>query len=344
MASIFLCHNSQDKYFVRKLKEDFKKDGINVWFDEDEMKVGDSLIEKISEGISRMEYLGAILSKNSVESVWVKKEIAIAMTEEIKGQRVKVLPILFEDCNIPPFLRDKIYADFRGVYIKGYKALLRVLAPEKDVLPEIDTSEIDKLISSGVDIYTVEELKEVLASPVLLTFKDCEKLVRSLNVFQDNETVMLEYVSNMSPSVVESLRDHNYDFDALCQAYFKHLDDLLTGRRFSFGFLDSLSDFLRVLLKVIDNPKLRKEILVRIRDMGIKYNRWYVIGSFEGIVGNIQNKTDAQIILEILKELASEEEIDRYLENAKSDLSFKVLVALKSQKSQDSQQGQTTLF
>ncbi len=51
MASIFLSHNSQDKYFVRKLKEDLKRDGIVVWFDEDEMKVGDSLIEKISEEV-----------------------------------------------------------------------------------------------------------------------------------------------------------------------------------------------------------------------------------------------------------------------------------------------------
>lgn len=334
MTSIFLSHNSQDKYFVRKLKEDLKRDGVVVWFDEDEMKVGDSLIEKISEGISNMEYLGAILSKNSVESEWVKKEDAIAMTAEISGKRVKVLPVLLEECNIPVFLEDKIYADFRGVYIEGYKALLRVLAPDKNMFPEFDESAIDGIISSGVDIYNIEELKEVLNNQNSLGFKECEKLIRSLKLFENNQTVILEYVSNMSLSVAESLKGHNYHFDDLCKVYFKHLDNLLSGR-FPFGFLDTLSDFLRIiLLKVIEDPQLRKKILIKIRAMGIDYNRWYVMGSFENIVAKIANKIDVRIIFEILKD-APLEEICRYLSSSKTDLSIKVLTALKTLKTRE---------
>lgn len=77
------------------------------------MKVGESLIQKIEKAIREMEYLGVILSPDSVESEWVKREVEIAINEEIAGKRVKVLPILVKTCVIPGFLAGKVYADFR---------------------------------------------------------------------------------------------------------------------------------------------------------------------------------------------------------------------------------------
>lgn len=330
MASIFLCHNSKDKYFVRKLKDDLKKDGILVWFDEDEMKVGDSLIEKISAGISNMDYLGAILSINSVDSEWVKKEIAIAMSREIEGRKIKVLPILFEKCNIPIFLCDKIYADFTYTYLEGYKALLKVLAPQKNTLPDISETEVDELLKAGEDIYTINELKEKLSSTVTLSFIECEKLKRSIDIFKGNQTVTLGYVSNMSLEVCESLKNHNYPFDELCECYFDHLDKLFQ-KPFGFGFLDTISDFLRCLLWVVEESSIRAKILRRMRDMGRHFNRYYVVESFADIVANIQNKDDVKIVFDILKD-ASKEEIDEYLSNVKTQLSIQLLTALKSRK------------
>jgi len=58
--------------------------GINVWLDEAEIKLGESLIEKIREAIDSVEYVVVLLSKNSVGSNWVKKEVDIAMNEEMK--------------------------------------------------------------------------------------------------------------------------------------------------------------------------------------------------------------------------------------------------------------------
>lgn len=34
------------------------------------------------------------------------------MTMEIHARSVKVLPLLYERCDLPPFLRGKLYADF----------------------------------------------------------------------------------------------------------------------------------------------------------------------------------------------------------------------------------------
>lgn len=74
LSSIFLSHNSADKPFVRKLAKDLQKEGYYVWVDEAEIKLGDSLIEKIREGIDKVMYVGVILSSNSIEAPWVKKK------------------------------------------------------------------------------------------------------------------------------------------------------------------------------------------------------------------------------------------------------------------------------
>lgn len=65
MSSIFLSHSSNDKPFVRKLAADLRRAGFYVWVDEAEIKVGDSLIEKIEDGIDNTDFLGVVISQNS---------------------------------------------------------------------------------------------------------------------------------------------------------------------------------------------------------------------------------------------------------------------------------------
>ena len=121
MPSIFLSHNHKDKPFVRKLAADLVEKGIQVWIDEAEIKIGDSLIQRISTGIYQMDYLGVVLSPNSVNSRWVQEELEQALHVQISEGYVKVLPLLLVDCQIPGFLRDKAYADFRNESLyEGY--------------------------------------------------------------------------------------------------------------------------------------------------------------------------------------------------------------------------------
>ena len=126
MIGIFLSHSHKDNKFTKRLAADLQNNGIRVWHDLAEMKIGDSLMSKIYSAIDDMQYLAVILSRASVASEWVKKEVAIAMESEIRGKKVKVLPLLIENCEIPPFLRDKLYADFRDR--KNYKKVLTCLA------------------------------------------------------------------------------------------------------------------------------------------------------------------------------------------------------------------------
>ncbi len=129
MSSVFLSHNSKDKPWVRALAERLMADDVVVWLDEAEINIGDSLIDKIAEGIKEMKFVAAIISNNSVESSWVQKEISIAMSKEVAGRKVTVLPLVIDDCELPPSLSDKLYADFTDPdnFEASYEKLLRAI-------------------------------------------------------------------------------------------------------------------------------------------------------------------------------------------------------------------------
>jgi hypothetical protein len=113
MSSVFISYSHKDKEFVRRLVSDLNLFGVNVLIDEQVLKIGDSLIEKLRATIDRTEYVVAVLSNHSIDSPWVRKELDIAMNQEIEGSKVKVLPLLISHVDLPGFLKGKVYADFR---------------------------------------------------------------------------------------------------------------------------------------------------------------------------------------------------------------------------------------
>jgi len=128
---IFLSHTHSDKPFVRRLKAALNERGVSdVWVDEAEIMVGDSLTKKIEEGLTKTRFFGVVLSPRSVKSRWVQKELEAAMNKEIRTGSVVVLPLLYEECELPPFLEGKLYADFTSpaAFAESLEKLLRRLA------------------------------------------------------------------------------------------------------------------------------------------------------------------------------------------------------------------------
>jgi bifunctional N-acetylglucosamine-1-phosphate-uridyltransferase/glucosamine-1-phosphate-acetyltransferase GlmU-like protein len=111
-ASCFLSHSNWDKPFARKLGTSLQEAGFRVWIDEAEIRVGDSLIDKIGEALDSIDFLIIVLSRKAVRSEWVRKELNIAMSRQLKRRQISVLPVLIEPCQIPAFLSDVKYADF----------------------------------------------------------------------------------------------------------------------------------------------------------------------------------------------------------------------------------------
>lgn len=120
----FLSHSSKDKAFVRKLAADLVASGIKVWIDEQRILVGDSVPEKIAQGLAESDFFLIVVSHNSVNSAWVKKELNSALVHEIERRKVTVLPIKLDNEKMPESIHEKLYADFRGSYDEGLQKLL----------------------------------------------------------------------------------------------------------------------------------------------------------------------------------------------------------------------------
>jgi hypothetical protein len=126
---VFISYSHVDREFVSRLADDLMRRRVLVWWDEWEIGVGDSLIEKIERGITSSSYLAVVLSPSSVSSPWVRQELNAALIRQLRERRVFVLPLLVEDCDIPALLQDKRYADFREDYTSGLVDLLKTIEP-----------------------------------------------------------------------------------------------------------------------------------------------------------------------------------------------------------------------
>ncbi len=125
--SIFLCHSSSDKGFVRMVNDDLRNLGAKTWLDENNVKVGESIVGKISNGLKESSIMIIFLSKVSVTSLWTTKEWQSFLSRQLAGDSIRLLPILIENCHIPEILADLKYANFKNSYEDGFKELLFAL-------------------------------------------------------------------------------------------------------------------------------------------------------------------------------------------------------------------------
>lgn len=114
--TIFLSHSSKDKKpFIDWLYGKLRSADLIVWYDKYEILVGDSIIQKIAEGLNGSEFLIVVISQWAVKSNWVKEELEHRILEQIEGQKVTVLPIALgkiKPGEISPFLKGKRYIQF----------------------------------------------------------------------------------------------------------------------------------------------------------------------------------------------------------------------------------------
>src|SRR5580704_6167386 len=125
---IFISYSHADKPFVDKLALNLVKHDAHVWVDTWELNVGDSILNRVQEAIQVSSALLIVLSKASVASEWCRKELNAGLMRELDEKRVIVLPVPVEDCEIPVFLCEKLYADFREDFESGLHALVNAVA------------------------------------------------------------------------------------------------------------------------------------------------------------------------------------------------------------------------
>lgn len=110
---VFISHASEDKDDVaRPLAEALRNNGLSVWYDEFELKIGDSLRRKIDKGIANSNFGVIVISRDFISKGWTNYELDGLITKAVNGEQT-MLPVWHnvtkrEVINYSPSLADKL--------------------------------------------------------------------------------------------------------------------------------------------------------------------------------------------------------------------------------------------
>jgi hypothetical protein len=130
MTRVFISYAHEDRTTVaRPVAERLRSRGYEVWFDEYVLRVGDSLIGQIDEGLAKCDHAVVVLSPSFFARHWPQRELKGLATREIASERKIVLPVWHDVeaefiARYSPPLADKVAAKTRD----GLAAVLEALA------------------------------------------------------------------------------------------------------------------------------------------------------------------------------------------------------------------------
>jgi TIR domain/Pentapeptide repeats (8 copies) len=91
--SCFISYSSKDEEFAQRLYADLHRKGVRCWFAPHDVQSGRKLHEQIDQAIRVHERLLLILSEHSMNSEWVKTEIAKARKREVEQKKRVLFPL-----------------------------------------------------------------------------------------------------------------------------------------------------------------------------------------------------------------------------------------------------------
>jgi hypothetical protein len=145
-SMVFLSYANEDQKDARKIFEDLKGHGVNVWADFDSLRPGSKWKIAIKKAIEESQYFLAVLSSNSSKKGFVQKEIAQALDilDEFPESDIYIIPIRLNECS-PSHdkLKELHWVDMFPTWDDGISRILSVVAPFIKK-PDIKISDIEQ--------------------------------------------------------------------------------------------------------------------------------------------------------------------------------------------------------
>jgi hypothetical protein len=123
MAKVFVSHRGVDTTVAERLAQEIRARGHDVWLDAWEIKVGDSLIERINEGLSGASYVVLCYSDAGSSTPWMAREWMSTLARQLNGVGVRLLPVRLTGGGPPAILDDLKYVDLAEDWPAGVDAL-----------------------------------------------------------------------------------------------------------------------------------------------------------------------------------------------------------------------------
>jgi diguanylate cyclase (GGDEF)-like protein len=145
---IFLCHASEDKNDVLKpLIAELEQSGVTYWYDEAEIRWGDSITKRVNEGLRLSQFVLVVFSEAFVNKNWPERELYAALNVEASTGTVRILPLL---CGTPeqcekirdayPILNDKAFMIWQSDVLSIVDALKTRLSSHRPIRTTVSKS------------------------------------------------------------------------------------------------------------------------------------------------------------------------------------------------------------
>jgi|TARA_R110000850_G_scaffold202001_5_gene328061 hypothetical protein len=113
--TVFLSHSSKDKKFVDGVFNELQKSEVRAWYDKEEIAPGESITDKINDGLRNCNFGLIFLSRNflNVKSGWTIAEANYFMQQRMRDSSKKfvIINIDVEHSDMPPLMQDYRYID-----------------------------------------------------------------------------------------------------------------------------------------------------------------------------------------------------------------------------------------
>ena len=136
---VFISHASEDKDdFVRSLANALVNKGLRVWYDEMTLSMGDSLRQKIDNGLANSRMGLVVLSPAFINKGWTNYELDGIVTRAVSGEQI-LLPIWHniikqQVVDFSPSLADKVARSTATHTIKEIASEIADLLNSKTVI------------------------------------------------------------------------------------------------------------------------------------------------------------------------------------------------------------------
>jgi len=153
---LFLCYSTSDKPTATRLAHDLVANGVEVFWDEWEIRTGDSIRQKIDLGLGGCTHFAVLLTPDSISRPWVNAEIDAGLIRKL-DKECAFLPLRLglDVRQLPPFLRG-----LRSVALDEYDTGLRTLLNDIHGIsnkpphgpPFVPHTDVDAATSLGLSI------------------------------------------------------------------------------------------------------------------------------------------------------------------------------------------------
>jgi hypothetical protein len=132
---VFLSHSHKDVSIVHPLAERLRGDGLKVWLDDWEIEPGDSIPQKIGDGLERSRVLLMLLSENFNDSDWTKYESGTFLFSDPQNKQQRYIPVRLDSAEVPFRIRHFARLEWQDRSEAAYQKMLsacRVVSSDAD--------------------------------------------------------------------------------------------------------------------------------------------------------------------------------------------------------------------